>query len=174
MKFASVVFAAIVAVAAASKPSCDNPTQTPEYPTEAPAPTSASPTMVPTAVPTLAPTSAPTSAPSPAPQPGNGVPILINLAVSSHVGVDCPGIQSRFPAAARGQHLRTVMRQGHELNYNGKSVTCIISFQATGVGLTTGAYVEIVPEAYKVLTGETYGGQLTGGTCTGVCNVART
>ncbi|OQR89286.1 hypothetical protein ACHHYP_06372 [Achlya hypogyna] len=161
MKFASVVFAAIVAVAAASKPSCDNPTQTPEYPTEAPAPTSASPTMVPTAVPTLAPTSAPTSAPSPAPQPGNGVPILINLAVSSHVGVDCPGIQSRFPA-------------GHELNYNGKSVTCIISFQATGVGLTTGAYVEIVPEAYKVLTGETYGGQLTGGTCTGVCNVART
>ncbi|KDO18984.1 hypothetical protein SPRG_15775 [Saprolegnia parasitica CBS 223.65] len=116
------------------------------------------------------------------PQPGTGSPILINLAVPDHVGVDCPGIKSRHPAGTLfcgspkppGANVyEPSCDKSMTITYKGKSVTCVISFQATGVGLTTGAYVEIVPEAYKVLTGETYGGQLHGGTCTGVCNVAR-
>ncbi|OQS02255.1 hypothetical protein THRCLA_05351 [Thraustotheca clavata] len=120
--------------------------------------------------------------PGPGPAPGNGVPILVNLAVPSHVGVDCPGIQSRWPAGTYfcgspkppGSNVYTPScDQKMTVSYQGKSVTCVISFQAAGVGLTTGAYVELVPEAYAVLTGSTYGGQFTGATCTGVCNIAR-
>jgi len=116
------------------------------------------------------------------PTPGSGSPILINLAVPDHVGVDCPGIQSRFPAGTLfcgspkppGANVFTPScDKSMTISYKGKSVTCVISFQASGVGLTKDAYVEIVPEAYKVLTGETNGGQLFGGTCTGTCNIVR-
>ncbi|OQS06421.1 hypothetical protein THRCLA_01545 [Thraustotheca clavata] len=119
---------------------------------------------------------------TPGPTPSNGVPILVNLAVPSHVGVDCPGIQSRWPTGTYfcgspkppGSNVYTPScDQKMTVSYQGKSVTCVISFQAAGVGLTTGAYVELAPEAYAVLTGSTYGGQFTGATCTGVCNVAR-
>ncbi|OQR82160.1 hypothetical protein THRCLA_23235 [Thraustotheca clavata] len=110
------------------------------------------------------------------------VPILANLAVESHVGVDCPGIRSRWPASTYfcgspkppGKNIYTPScDKKMTVSYKGKSVTCVISFQASGVGLTTGAYVELQPKAYKVLTGSTSGGQLHGGTCSGVCNVAR-
>ncbi|OQS03016.1 hypothetical protein THRCLA_04662, partial [Thraustotheca clavata] len=119
---------------------------------------------------------------SPQPGSGNGIPILVNLAVPSHVGVDCPGIQSRWPTGTYfcgspkppGANVSTPScDQNMAVSYQGKSVTCVISFQAAGVGLTTGAYVELVPEAYAVLTNSTYGVQFTGATCTGVCNVAR-
>ncbi|OQR92225.1 hypothetical protein ACHHYP_03934 [Achlya hypogyna] len=119
--------------------------------------------------------------PSPSSPPSGGVPIVVNLAVPSHVGVDCPGIQSRFPPGTYfcgspkppGANVwAPSCDESMTISYNGKSVTCVISFQATGVGITTGAYVEIVPDAYAVLTGATYGGQFHA-TCTGRCNVAR-
>ncbi|OQR80910.1 hypothetical protein ACHHYP_17060 [Achlya hypogyna] len=110
------------------------------------------------------------------------VPILVNLAVESHVGVDCPGIRGRWPANTLfcgspkppGNNVwAPSCDQKLTVNYRGKSVTCVISFQASGVGLTNGAYVELEPKAYKVITGSTSGGQIHGATCTGVCNVAR-
>ncbi|KDO34640.1 hypothetical protein SPRG_00702 [Saprolegnia parasitica CBS 223.65] len=110
------------------------------------------------------------------------VPILVNLAVESHVGVDCPGIRGRWSASTLfcgspkppGANVYTPScDKSMAVSYLGKKVTCVISFQASGVGLTKGAYVELEPKAYKVLTGTTNGGQLKGATCTGVCNVAR-
>ncbi len=121
------------------------------------------------------PTVAPTNPPS-----GGGVPIIVNLAVPDHVGVDCPGIQSRWPTGTvfcgspkpPGAGWAPSCDHKMTISYKGKSATCVISFQASGVGITNGAYVEIVPEGYAQLTGATYGGQFPA-TCSGTCNVAR-
>ncbi|KDO32022.1 hypothetical protein SPRG_03239 [Saprolegnia parasitica CBS 223.65] len=112
--------------------------------------------------------------------PPSGVPIIVNLAVPDHVGVDCPGIQSRWPAGTvfcgspkpPGAGWAPSCDQKMTISYQGKASTCVISFQASGVGITNGAYVEIVPTGYMQLTGASYGGQFPA-TCTGTCNVAR-